>query len=687
MTEPHNWQHWRLQRDENSIYWLTLDRADERVNTINAAVFSEFNAVLDVLEAEPASGLVICSGKQTGFIVGADITQFSELHTAEQAETLIAQGQETLRRLAALPMPTVAVIEGFCLGGGFEFALACDYRVADDTKALLGLPEVKLGILPGWGGTVRLPRLIGALAALPYIIQGRMLSAKRAKRLGAVDIAKPARQLRRAALDLIARQPKRQPPAFWQRFASTPGCRWAIGLYMQRQLKQHGVLRAHYPAPYRIVSNWMRFGLSDSAFRQELKSIAELMMTPTSRQLVRVFFLQAKLKGLAKAENPQGKRVHVIGAGTMGGDIAAWCALRGYTVTLQDQSHDRLAPAMGRAAALYKKKLKDPAKAQYALDRLLPDVLGEGIAQADYIIEAVFEDLAVKQALFQDIVAVAKPGAILATNTSSIPLEEIASVLPDPTRLIGLHFFNPVAKMQLVEVVVTNDTPEAIKAQALAMVKTLDRLPLPVKSAPGFLVNRILMPYLLEAITLFDEGVSIERIDQAALQYGMPMGPITLADRVGLDVCYHVAKNLLAIYGGQMPACLRERVESGCLGLKVKEGFYRYDNKRVTAAVLPMAVPKSSMSEQDLCDRMMLRLHNEAVACWREGIVDDVDLIDAGMIFGTGFAPFRGGPMAAISEQGVEQMSARMQALETHFGERFSPDAGWSRLAEMLNND
>jgi len=673
------WKNWQCEIDSNEIAWVTIDRDGEKTNTLSRALVAEFEQVIDYIEEKQPKGVVLQSGKPSGFIYGADINEFLELKEEKDVRELIGTTQKLLDRWEALPMPTVAIISGMCLGGGLEVALATRYRVADtEGGTLLGLPEVRLGIQPGWGGTVRLPRLVGALSAMPLMLTGKMLDPKRAKRLGLVDVAQPMRHCKTAALALIARKPKPRRPGKIARLCSQWPFRKLLAKKMKDKVRAQGIREAHYPAPYAMINNWSRYGLGKRGFKGEVDSISRLMMTGTARQLVRVFFMQSQLKATAKGDPFVGKHIHVVGAGTMGGDIAAWCALQGFQVSLQDQAADRIAPAMGRAEKLYAKKLRDPRKVRLVMDRLQPDVAGDGIAKADLIIEAIFENLEVKQDLFRALEKKAKPTAILATNTSSIPLAEIASTLSDPSRLVGIHFFNPVSQMQLVEVVHDTATRAEIVQQACRFVKDLKRFPLPVKSHPGFLVNRVLMPYLLEAITLFDEGVSIEEIDKAALSYGMPIGPIKLADTVGLDVCLSVAKNLLPLYGGEMPAILPKLVEAGHLGAKSKQGFYKYVGKSSEVIVKPEK--SASLSRKDVTDRLIYRQLNEAVSALREGIVSHADLLDAGMIYGTGFAPFRGGPLQAARDIGIPTVLARFKELEQQYGAGFKADPGWEQM-------
>lgn len=676
--EQRTYNHFKLHTDASNILWLAVDRADASVNSLSREVFDELNKVLDDIKYQKPAGVVILSGKSKGFIAGADISQFTHLQTKKEAFDLIRQAQVVLDKLAALPMPTVAMIKGFCLGGGLELALACRYRIAADTEdTKIGLPEIKLGIHPGWGGTVRLPNLIGVMEAMKMILPGAAYDARKCAKLGIVDMAVPERMLKRAVVDFIIRQPKQRQLNTLSKLLAVSFVRPLVGKLLYKSLTSKKVDKKQYPAPYAVVQNWIQDGAKNEAMVNEANSIAELMITSTARNLVRIFFLQEQVKGIAK-KNKFNKSawVHVIGAGTMGGDIAAWCALQGLKVTLQDQSPEKIAPAMKRACQLFIKKLKIPRLIQAAMDRLQPDDQGVGIAKADIIIEAVFENLAVKQEIFRNAELKAKSTAILATNTSSIPLEEIATALKNPARLVGVHFFNPVDKMPLVEIVYgTNTTDDTVYAAA-AFVGAISRLPLPVASHPGFLVNRVLMPYLMEAMILFEEGISAQAIDHAAVAFGMPMGPIALADKVGLDVCLSVVNNLSRYFGIAVSERLKSMVEAGRLGVKSGHGFYKYVNgKQVKAKKAKMDTVPS-----DITDRMILRMLNEAVACLHEKVVSDADLLDAGMIFGTGFAPFLGGPMQYARTRGIKTVVARLDGFVKQYGDRFKPNVGWQNI-------
>ena len=668
-----NYEHWSYEKDEDNIIWLKLDRADSKVNSLNGAVLAEFDQILDALNKDTSvRAVIIRSGKDTGFILGADISQFKGFHDAQEATQLIRKGQEIFNKLENLAHPTIALIEGYCLGGGLELVLACRYRLAEDSlKTKLGLPEVKLGIHPGWGGSIRLPNLIGVPRAMDVILTGRNFTSKQAKKLGFVDETVPKRLLEKAAKDYVFKPPVRKPLPIWHKVLSFPAIRPFVGKFLKHQLRNK-ISPLHYPAPFRVVDNWVTFGTErPAAMIKEAESIGELFFSETSKNLVRVFFLQEQLKAKGKGIAFAPKHIHVIGAGVMGGDIAAWCALRGFKVTMQDRVPKLIGNAIKRAYDLAGKQLKEKYLIQDMMDRLIPDPNGYGIKHADIMIEAIPENLKMKQDLFSQLEMDAKPDAILATNTSTIPLEEIGLALKEPERLVGIHFFNPVAKMPLVEVVRGKNTHSEMVKHAIRFVCMIDKLPLPVHSSPGFLVNRILLPYLLESMALLEEGASAPLIDKAATDFGMPMGPIELADAVGLDVCVDSLKKLSG--DDAIPALLSGYISRGELGKKTGKGFYNYENGKVIK-------PKLSSSEvvpEDMTLRLVARLINESVACIREGIVESPDELDAGCIFGFGFPPFRGGPITFIRSEGEGKWKKILETLATRYGKRFIPDKGW----------
>jgi 3-hydroxyacyl-CoA dehydrogenase/enoyl-CoA hydratase/3-hydroxybutyryl-CoA epimerase len=666
--------HWRLEVDADGVAWLLFDRQGGSANTLGRSVMEELDARLADIERARPRAVVVASAKEGGFIAGADINEFTALDDEQQAYALVRAGQGVLDRLEALPCPTVAAIHGFALGGGLELALACRYRVAaDDDRLALGLPEVMLGIHPGFGGTVRAPRLVGAPAALDMMLTGRNVRAAAARRLGLVDRLVPPGRLREEAKALALAAPRRHRPRLGLRLLALPGMRGLVAGRVRREVAKRA-RQEHYPAPFAIVDLWESRGAAGAAaYEAEARSIARLFLTPTSRNLVRVFFLQERLKSLGSGTARSFERVHVVGAGLMGGDIAAWCAWRGLTVTLQDREERFVAAAVQRARAFFDRKCRRPRQAEACAARLAADVAGRGVATADVVIEAIFEDANAKRALYRSLEASLKPGALLATNTSSLMLEDLARDLADPSRLVGLHFFNPVAKMMLVEIVQGASTSDAAASDAAAFARRLDRLPLPCRSAPGFAVNRVLMPYMSEAMHAAAEGIPLATIDRAATDFGMPMGPVELADTVGLDVALHVGRILAAASGRDAPLGLEPLVAAGRLGRKTGGGLYEWRDGR---AVKPPAGPVPA----DLQDRLVLQYLNEAVACLRERVVAGADLLDAGLIFGTGFAPFRGGPLHYARERGVAEVVRRLAELERRYGPRFRPDPGWDAL-------
>ena len=669
---------WFPETDKQGVLWLTLDKQDSATNVLSTSILEQLNTLVDQIAADRPSAVIFRSGKASGFIAGADVKEFLQVTNKQEALIMIKRGQKVFSRIESLTCPTVALIEGFCMGGGTELALACDYRVAlDDSSTKIGLPEIKLGIHPAFGGVVRSTAIINPLKSLEMMLTGRALSARQAKSIGLIDLVQPKRQIKRAAQQLALFPPKKRRMPLSGKILSLPGIRNLLAGYMKKQVAKKAP-RQHYPAPYALLDIWCNYyGRKKRLMEEEANSVARLIQGNTVRNLIRVFFLQTQLKGLGSKKMLSLNQVHVIGAGIMGGDIAAWCALRGYRVTLQDREPKYLENAMKRANQLFRKKLRTTHERNAALDRLIPDCNGYGVEKADVVIEAIFEDKAAKQAVYKDIEPRMKPGAVLATNTSSIPLETLAKGLKNPERLIGIHFFNPVAMMPLVEIVKTRKSSEQTIEQAVAFALHIGKLPLPVKSAPGFLVNRILMPYLVEAVTLYEEGVSPEAIDKAALDFGMPMGPVELADTVGLDICHSVAENLASAYGTSVPAVLGQFVEADKLGRKTGRGFYQYKKGK------PIKNKDADLGDQkSIQNRLIYRLLNESAACIDEKIVDDRNLLDAGIIFGTGFAPFRGGPLHYSLEEGLEAITESMQQYGSKYGERFNPVTGWKLIKQ-----
>lgn len=676
MFEGLRFTHWRHAIDnDDGIVLLSLDRVGSSVNALNSSVLDELGQIIERLSLELPKGVIIRSAK-SDFIVGADIHEFEDFDKHGRILESIENGQRIFQSLARLRCPTVAAINGVCMGGGTELSLACRYRVAShDPTTRIGLPEVMLGIHPGWGGTARLPRLIGAPQALDLMLTGRAISAENAKALGIIDAVTSTELLVEAAKELILHSPTRD---IVQRARA-----WATNLWPVRQLlapmvRKQAAAKARpdqYPAPFALIEVWRRGGSSISQrLKLEAHSVAKLAATPTCRNLIRVFFLQEQLKSLGAGTAAAIKNVHVIGAGVMGGDIAAWCALRGFEVTLQDREMKFIQPALDRAQILFAKRLKNPELIAPVTARLKPDVEGKGVADADLVIEAIFENLEAKQAVYQQVEPQLKASALLVTNTSSIPLDELRTVITRPGQFLGLHYFNPVAQMPLVEVVRHGAVDAMAEKRLLAFAKAIDKLPLPVKSSPGFLVNRILTPYQFEAVMMYAEGVPGLVLDKAAKRFGMPMGPIELADTVGLDIAASVGKILAPFLDLDAPPNIQALLQNGKRGKKDGEGFYKWENGK---PVKPVVDP-SYQPPVDITERMILPMLNEAVACLHDGVVENAELLDAGVIFGTGFAPFRGGPIQYIRSEGADKIKAQLEVLAAKYGKRFAPKEGWN---------
>ncbi len=671
-----SYQNWILETDEQGVAWLGIDKAGASANTLSADVLMELDAALAEIEKERPKGVVLYSEKESTFIMGADINEFTKIEDEAEAFKLIRQGQGVMDRMEALPCPTIAVINGFCLGGGLELSMACDYRIAYAGKRkIIGLPEVQLGIHPGFGGTVRAVQLAGVRPAMQVMLTGAPIRPDKAKKIGLIDGVTSAEKWREDAVNLITttRPPLRKAPLVERILGLGPIRPFIRNVLIKQVAKKAN--KAHYPAPYAMIDLWAAEGASPATgYEAEARSMARLMVGATSRNLVRVFFLQDGLKAQGDKSTPAPEHVHVVGAGVMGGDIAAWCALRGMTVTLQDREQKYIEPAIERAQALFEKRVRDEADRAATLARLEADVSGDGAARADLIIEAIFENLEAKQALYRDLQAKMKPGALLATNTSSIPLEELRTVLDEPEKFIGLHFFNPVAMLPLVEVIRCADTDQEALDIGFSFTRKISKLPLECMSSPGFVVNRILAPYMAEAMALYEEGVALKAIDKAAVDFGMPMGPIELADTVGLDVALGVSKVLGAAMNRPINPELVAMVENGKLGRKSGEGFYRWEDGKAVKPEASGAVP------DDIEDRLILPMVNESVATLSDRVVRTADMLDAGVIFGTGFAPFRGGPLNYARERGVDDVQAALKRLAAAHGERFEPHSGFADL-------
>lgn len=664
---------WRCATDDDGITWLILDLPDSGANTISSAVIEGLRDHLSALEKDTPRALVIRSSKAAGFAAGADIAAFEDLLEDGKVAEALRAGHDVLDRLAALPCPTIAVVHGAALGAGFELALACDYRLAVD-GASFGFPEVQLGLHPGLGGTFRLTRLIDPTEAMTLMLTGKSAHTGKARRLGIADAVVEERHVRGAVRAAVDGELEQAGSGLKVRALALGPAR----LYAARQMRAKTAEKArqeHYPAPYKLIELWEKHG-GDPATMQtaEIESFANLLKTDTATNLRRVFFLRQTLKQAARGTHDIA-RLHVVGAGMMGADIAAWAAVRGLSVTLEDIDTAALGAAVSRTVEIAKDAHLSDRQVRDAVDRMMPDPKGYGAAKADLVIEAVPEDAALKAKIHKGLEERMKPDAILATNTSSLSVVSLAETLARPERFAGLHFFNPVAKMHLVEVVGPPQTDPHVLDRLAAFCGGLDKLPAPVRDYPGFLVNRMLTPYLLEAMVLLDEGVQKEVVDRAALRFGMPMGPVTLADWVGLDICLDVADGLkdeLEKPVPEVPDWMRGMVEEGHTGKKAGRGFYDWSDGRPDPG-------EGDAGSEDLTDRLILPMLDACMECLRLNVAEDEDEVDGAMIFATGFAPFRGGPMHYARARGHAEVRDRLKELSESYGARFVPDEGWSR--------
>lgn len=640
-----NLKDWHFEIDFEGIAWAVFDRQGETMNTLGRRATEELAAI--VLAAEEAAtraearGLVILSAKETSFIAGADIREFDDLRTEKDVQDTITQMTALLDRLEAFRIPVVAAIHGYCLGGGLELALTCHYRVADREEGTrFGFPEVKLGIFPGLNGTVRSIRSAGALDAMQLMLTGRMIRPEQARGMGLVDELVPTHhRLRWAARKAVLQKRRSRKPALWKRLLTKAPVRGLLANQMRKKTAAK-VREEHYPAPFRLIDLFENFADDPERMKAaETRAFAPLMVSDTARNLRRVFRLSEMLKDEAPKGLFEPLRVHVVGAGTMGGDIAAWCVVCGMQASLQDLSEEQIGKALARAKQLFRREFRSPVQVDNAVARLLADKDGKHVPRADIVIEAVVEKLEVKRKVFEALEAKLKPGAILATNTSSLPLEEIASTLTDPGRLVGIHFFNPVARLPLVEVVRGSQTREEEVRKAAAFVTAIRKYPLIVKSAPGFLVNRVLAPYMMEAVVRLQQGESRDKIDKAAVKFGMPMGPLELHDLVGLDIAADVARKLGL--GAVEDSELGRLVRAGKLGKKTGEGFYKWEKGKPKRSDETFSQDELARLGRALIQPML----EESQHALDEGIAASADHVDAGVVFGTGFAPFRGGPL------------------------------------------
>ena len=640
-----NLKDWRFEIDFEDIAWAVFDREGESMNTLGRRPTEELAAIVskveDAAEKGEVRGLILISGKKNNFIAGADIREFESMVTGKDVEDAVLATIGLFDRIEKLRVPVVAAIHGFCLGGGLELAMACHYRIATREEGTrLGLPEVKLGIFPGLNGTVRSIELAGAMDAMQMMLTGRMLRPGHARAIGLVDQLVPTHhRLRWAARKAVLQKRKSKGAPWWKRLLRKAPFRDYLAKQMRKKTAEK-VREDHYPAPFALIDLFAKYGDSRRRMKPaETAAFAPLMISDVARNLRRVFGLTEMLKNEAPKGAVKPLRAHIVGAGTMGGDIAAWCVVCGMEASLQDLSEEQTQKALARAKKLFKRRLKTRQAVDAAVTRLIADPEGRHVPRADLVIEAIVEDLEIKRKVLAGLEAKMKPDAILATNTSSLKIEDIAKPLKDPGRLIGLHFFNPVAQLPLVEVVLGVGGREEEVRKGCAFVTAIRKYPLIVKSCPGFLVNRVLAPYMLDGARRYQEGEPREKIDQAALKFGMPMGPLELSDIVGLDICKHVAETLNL--GPVEDSELDRLVKNGKLGKKTGEGFYVWEKGKPKRQ-------QASFDEEDLelLGRELIRpMLDECERALAERIVESADHVDAGVIFGTGFAPFRGGPL------------------------------------------
>jgi 3-hydroxyacyl-CoA dehydrogenase/enoyl-CoA hydratase/3-hydroxybutyryl-CoA epimerase len=641
---------------------ITFDRPDKSANVIDAAFLGELETALGAVAHYGVRGVVFLSAKPAVFLAGADLESLGSLR-GEALEAVVARGQAVFSKIASLGVPTIAAIHGACLGGGLELALACGRRLAsDEVPTKLGLPETQLGLLPAWGGSTRLPRLIGLPKALDLILNGKQVTAKHARKLGLVDEVVPKERLQARALALLD-QPVPKRRSFF--LTNNPISAAVIRFLTKRQLVAK--TRGNYPAPLAALEvtgrgTWVTGGNLDRSFAHEREAFVRLAETDAARNLLRLFFLQEKAKhdrqdpSVDAKSLPRIERTAVIGAGVMGAGIAQMIASRDLPVVLADLDPVRVAAGMKSVAALFdegvKRRIFSRHEAGRKLDRVSPTADRVPLRRCDLVIEAAVEDLDVKKKIFADLCARTSPDTILATNTSALSVTELAKAewIIRPERVIGLHFFNPVSRMKLVEIVTTEFTAPGVVERALAFVRSLGKSPVVVKDSPGFLVNRILMPYLIEAGRMAESGVPVATIDGAMLDFGMPMGPLRLLDEIGLDVANHVAGTMVNALGDRFepPLLLADLVRAGHLGKKSGRGFYRHGRGKEVPGTFA-SPPRDLPDKATIAARLNQLMAVESKRCLDEGLVRDADTIDLAMILGTGYAPFLGGPLHDIS--------------------------------------
>jgi 3-hydroxyacyl-CoA dehydrogenase/enoyl-CoA hydratase/3-hydroxybutyryl-CoA epimerase len=679
----------RLAARDDGICLVMFDRPGSSANIFDLRTLDELAQELEFIERQTElKGVIFVSTKRSVFIAGLDLNLVLEITSTAKARSLIERGQAVMNRIAALRIPTVAAVHGAAVGGGYELCLACDYRIASpDHATKIGLPETKIGLLPGWGGSTRLPRLISLPKALDIILGGKTVPAKLALKLGMVDEVSPAECLIAAAVRKI-KLGKPDRSRHWL----TNNRLVAAVIEPQVRKRLLKKTRGHYPAVLKALEVATR-GISrtvEASLALERDGIIELMQTDVCRNLINVFFLQERARkrtlsvGVSMIDPKLVARTAVIGAGVMGAGIAQWISARKLPVILRDINTEQVGKGMATIAKLYrdgvKRHLLTAHEARAGMDRVHPAPMEVPLHHADIVIEAAVENLELKKKIFQRLDELVSPDTVLATNTSALPISEMAAGTRHPERVVGLHFFNPVHRMQLVEVIAARQTAPEVLQRALRFAQQIGKLPVVVKDSPGFLVNRILMPYLIEAGNLFEAGAKIEDLDEVMLDFGMPMGPMRLLDEVGLDVALHVAETLATHFGDRMkvPDCVRKMTGAGLLGRKSGNGFYLHEkskeaktNSQISTYVLSQQA--RAISREELQERMVFLMVNEAVRCLEEQIVTDPADVDFAMIMGTGFAPFRGGPLRYTDTVGAARLVGAMNHLVASGRAHFEP--------------
>ncbi len=693
----------RTTIDADRVVTVWLDRPGKPVNTITKQMQRDLSIALDEIERDLPAGVIFASAKARSFAAGADLFEIREMNQVQIAQYL-ADGQGLFDRIANLQMPTAAAINGDCLGGGYELALACTYRVASSEGSInIGLPETKLGILPAWGGTVRLPRLIGLASSLPLLLAGKTLPPNKARKAGMIDEVVRPEALLAAAKRLVLSSGERRRPSRIHRAAAAVG--WARNkILAEAEKKTRETTHGNYPAPIKLIEV-VRESFDkgpQSGLEAERKALVELTDTDACRNLMRLFFLrQGAKKAIGEQLHAKPAKVFcaaVIGGGTMGAGIVYSLARAGVRVRLLEVNVEALAAGLGRV----RKTLDDDIRsgrlsaleARHALNRVSPSVEWTGLKLADVIVEAVVEEMPVKHHVFARLDELARPDAVLASNTSSLAISEMARATRHPNRVVGMHFFNPVARMPLVEIVRARESDDASLATAAALAAKMGKTAVLVADAPGFLVNRVLIPYLAEALVMAQEGTPITSIDAAMKRWGMPMGPFELLDEIGLDVSMHVLQSLSGQLQARVPAppaAMKTALQSRWLGKKSGRGFYVYDGGKKTAGVpnaeliALLAVQKASPvfpDDEAIQWRLVLPMVNEAARLLEEGVVQSADVIDLATVLGTGFAPFRGGLAHFADSVGADSVVFRLDELSRKYGPRFAPAALLRRLAE-----